>query len=116
VNQVIDARPANTGIATVIYVLYLVTLISGVTAIIGVVMAYMYRDEAPEWLRTHYEMQIRTFWMGLLYSVIATILCTILIGFVLFFVIAVWWVIRCVKGLRSLDRREAYPDYRTWAV
>ena len=35
---------------------------------------------------------------------------------VLFFVIAIWWIIRCVKGLRYLDRREPYPDYRTWAV
>jgi uncharacterized membrane protein len=102
VNQVISDRPANTGIATVIYVLYLVTLISGITAIVGVVMAYMYRDEAPDF--------------GLLYSIVAGILCTILIGFALFFVIAIWWIIRCVKGLRHLDKREPYPDYRTWAV
>lgn len=115
-NQVIGDRPANTGIATVIYVLYLVALISGVTAIVGVIMAYMYRDEAPDWLRTHYEMLIRTFWIGVLYLIIATILCTILIGFALFFVIGIWWIIRCVKGLKQLDRREPYPDYRTWAV
>jgi uncharacterized membrane protein len=116
VNQVINDRPANTGTATVVYVLYLVTLISGITAIIGVIMAYMYRDEAPDWLRTHYEMQIRTFWIGLLYCVIAGILCAVLIGFVLFFVIAIWLIVRCVKGLRYLDRREPYPDYQTWAV
>jgi uncharacterized membrane protein len=116
VNEVISDRPANTGIATVIYVLYLVTVISGVTALIGVVMAYLYRDEAPAWLRTHYEFQIRTFWIGVLYSLIAGILCFVFIGFVLFFVIAVWWIIRCVKGLRYLDRRESYPDYQTWAV
>ena len=115
-NQVIDERPANTGIATVIYVLYLVTLISGITVLVGVIMAYIYRDGAPEWLRTHYEMQIRTFWLALLYSAIAFILCSIFIGFVLFFVIVVWWIVRCVKGLRQLDRREPYPDYRTWAV
>ncbi|MET0534904.1 MAG: DUF4870 domain-containing protein, partial [Steroidobacter sp.] len=110
-NQVVTDRPANTGIATVIYVLYLVTIISGITAIIGVIMAYMYRDEAPDWLRNHYDFQIRTFWLGLLYSVIAGILCLIFIGFVLFFVIAVWWIIRCVKGLRHLDRREPYPNW-----
>jgi uncharacterized membrane protein len=117
VNQLIEDRPTNTGIPTVIYVLYLLTLITGgVTALIGVVMAYMYRDEAPEWLRTHYEMLIRTFWIGLLYSIIAGILLAVLVGFLLYFVIAVWLVIRCVKGLRQLDRREPYPDYRTWAV
>jgi uncharacterized membrane protein len=116
VNQVVTDRAENTGIPTIIYVLYLVTLISGITAVIGVIMAYIYRDGAPAWLRTHYEWQIRTFWLGVLYGLIAGILCTILIGFVLLFVVAIWWIIRCVKGLRYLDRREPYPDYQNWAV
>ena len=115
-NQVISDRPANTGIATVIYVLYLLALISGITALVGVVMAYMYRDDSPDWLRVHYEFQIRTFWIGLLYFIISGILSLVLIGFVLMFVVAVWWIIRCVKGLRHLDKREAYPDYLTWAI
>lgn len=115
-NQVISDRPGNTGIATIIYVLYLLALVSGITAIVGVVMAYMYQDDAPGWLRAHYEFQIRTFWIGLLYFTVSIILCAILIGVVLLFVVAVWWIIRCVKGLRYLDKREAYPDYLTWAV
>lgn len=116
-NQVISDRPANTGIVTVIYVLYLLALLSGgITALVGVVMAYMYRDDAPDWLRTHYEMLIRTFWLGLLYFIIAGILWVVLIGMVLTFVVAVWLIIRCVKGLRYLDKREPYPDYRTWTV
>jgi uncharacterized membrane protein len=114
VNQTVTESPANTNIATIIYVLYLLALVSGITAIVGVVMAYMYKDDAPEWLRTHYELQIRTFWLALLYGVIAGILCTILIGFLLLFVLAVWWIIRCVKGLRYVDQRAPYPDYRSW--
>lgn len=113
-NQTVTESPANTNIATIIYVLYLLTLVSGITGIVGVIMAYMYKDDAPEWLRTHYELQIRTFWIGLLYAVIAGILCTILIGFVLMFVLAIWWIIRCVKGLKYLDQRVPYPDYRSW--
>jgi uncharacterized membrane protein len=114
VNQAVTERPVSTNIATIVYVLYLLTVLTGITAIIGVVMAYINKDDAPEWLRSHYELQIRTFWIGVLYSIVAGILCTILIGFVLFFVIAIWWIIRCVKGLKYLDQRAPYPDYRGW--
>ena len=113
-NQAVTDRPVSTNMATAVYVLYLVTLISGITAIVGVIMAYMYKDDAPDWLRTHYELQIRTFWIGLLYTAIAIILCTILIGFVLLFAVAVWWIVRCVKGLKYLDQRVPYPDHRGW--
>ena len=54
-------------------------LVTGVTILVGVVMTYIYKDESPEWLRTHYEQQIRLFWIGLLYCVIAGILTAILI-------------------------------------
>jgi len=114
VNQSVTEQPGNTGMVTVIYVLYLLALVSGVTAVIGVVMAYIYRDEAPAWLRTHYELQIRTFWIGILYAIISSILCMVLIGFLLLFVLAIWLIIRCVKGIRYVDQRQPYPDYRSW--
>ena len=108
-------RTGNADMAKIIYVLYLIGLVTGITILVGVVMAYIYRDDAPEWLRTHYESQIRMFWMGLLYCLIAGLLLVILVGFLLYFVIAVWWIIRCVKGLKHLDQRSAYPDHRGWA-
>ena len=36
--------------ANLIYILYLVSLIVGVTALVGVIMAYMNKGEAPEWV------------------------------------------------------------------
>jgi len=113
-NQVATARQPSVGIAKIIYVLYLLGFFAGITAVIGLVMAYLYKDDAPEWLRTHYELQIRTFWIMLLYGLIAGILCIILIGFLLLFLIAIWWIIRCVKGLKYLDQNVAYPDHRSW--
>lgn len=114
-NEVTAEHTGNPDMAKIIYVLYLIGLLNGLTAVIGVVMAYIYKDGAPEWLRTHYELQIRTFWMAVLYCAIAGLLTLILIGFLLFFVIAVWWIVRCVKGLKHLDQRGAYPDHRGWA-
>src|SRR5512138_1051573 len=108
-------RPAITDSgAKIIYVLYLVSLVVGVTALVGVVMAYVNVGDAPEPLKTHYRFQIRTFWMLLLYSVVSGILVLVLVGGVLFVFVAVWLVVRSVKGLKHLDRGEPYPNATTW--
>jgi len=115
-NQAAVGREPSTTVAKIVYVLYLLGFFAGITALIGVVMAYIYKDDAPDWLRTHYELQIRTFWMMLLYATIAGILCLILIGFLLLLLVAIWWIIRCVKGLKYLDRQAAYPDHLSWTL
>lgn len=109
-----DRQNVDTNMAKVIYILYLIGIAVGVTAIVGVIMAYVYRDNAPDWLKTHYQLQIRTFWMMLLYSCVAFVLVFVVIGFVLFLAIAVWWIIRCVRGLKALDERTAYPNHLGW--
>jgi uncharacterized membrane protein len=115
-NEVTAERTGNPDMAKIVYILYLVGLVTGgLTILVGVIMAYVYRDESPEWLRTHYTSQIRMFWMSLLYWCIAALLVFVLIGFLLFVVIAVWWIIRCIKGLKALDQKAAYPDYLGWA-
>ena len=114
-NEVSAERTGNPDMAKVVYVLYLIGLVTGITMIVGVVMAYIYKDESPDWLRTHFESQIRIFWIGILYCIIAGLLIFLLIGFLLYLVIAVWWIVRCVKGLKYLDQKVAYPDYQSWA-
>jgi uncharacterized membrane protein len=115
-NQTVTEGSANSGIANVIYVLYLLALLNGVTAVIGVIMAYIYRDDAPEWLRTHYELQIRTFWMGLLIGAIGFLLSWVLIGIPILLALAVWWIVRCVKGIKYVGDRAAYPNYLGWGL
>ncbi|MFL5431492.1 MAG: hypothetical protein ACJ79M_17880, partial [Myxococcales bacterium] len=43
--------------ARIIYVLYLVAPVTGVTAVIGVVFAYINEAQASEWLKAHYRLQ-----------------------------------------------------------
>lgn len=100
--------------AKIVYVLYLVSLVVGVTSLVGLVMAYVNVGDAPESLRTHYRFQIRTFWIGLLYGVAGVLLTLLGIGIVILVFAAVWLVVRCVKGLKHLDRREPYPNVETW--
>ncbi len=100
--------------AKIVYILYLVALVSGITAIIGVIMAYVNVGDAPEPLRTHYRFQIRTFWIAILYFVASLVLTAVAIGAFLFVLVAVWYIIRCAKGLQYLARGQAYPNAGTW--
>jgi len=111
---VAQEKPTTEGTAKVVYILYLVGIIFGVTGIIGVVMAYLNRGDAPEWLKTHYQFQIRTFWIGALYIVIGGILAMVVIGYLVLLFWVLWLIVRCVKGMKSLDQKEAHPNPTGW--
>ncbi len=98
----------------VVYVLYLVSLLVGITSIVGVIMAYVNRGAAPEWLHGHYRFQIRTFWIGLLYALVGTITAPIGIGVLILLFAVVWFIIRCVKGMMVLNEGKEHPDPGSW--
>ena len=107
------SAPSDTA-AKVVYVLYLGSLLVGVTSLIGALVAYVNAGDAPEPLRSHYRFQIRTFWIGLLYSIVAFLLALAAIGVVFFVLIGIWLIVRCAKGLKYLGRGEPYPNATTW--
>jgi uncharacterized membrane protein len=103
----------------IVYVLYLahfVPVVGWVSTIVGLVLAYVERDSAPAWLKSHYTFQLRTFWIGLLYYVISITLCLILIGIPLLVATWVWFIVRCALGLARLSRNEPYPTPNNWLV
>jgi uncharacterized membrane protein len=102
--------------AMAIYILYLASFAFPPLAIVGVVLAYVSRDVAPDWLKTHYTFQIYTFWLGLLYWAVSIVLIVILIGIPLIFATMVWVIVRCALGLNRLMRREGYPNPQTWVT
>jgi len=108
------AGTANGKTANLIYILYLFGLVAGITAIIGLIMAYIYRDGAPAWLRTHYRFQIRTFWIGLVYLVIGILTSPIFIGYFVLLFWLFWLVVRCVKGIKLVDEGHAQLNSETW--
>lgn len=107
-------QPADTTIATVIYALLLGGFVIGITPIVGVVIAYVYRGKGPPWLDEHYRYQIRTFWIGLLYAFIAALLSLIGIGLILMLGLAIWLIVRCVKGFKGLQEKRAPSKMETW--
>ncbi|NOY49692.1 MAG: hypothetical protein GXO88_03885 [Chlorobi bacterium] len=96
-----------------IYILFLVSLVFGITAIIAAVIAYISKDDPmPDWLRTHYRFLISTFWKGMLFLVVGAITSFIVVGVFILVFFYVWVIIRCTKGMKRLDMSEAQvvPD------
>ena len=108
-----EPQPPGSGersLVNIVYILYLVSLIFGITALIGVIIAYVNRRDAPEWLWSHYDFQIRTFWIGLLYLVIGVLLTFLFVGWLLLVLWYIWIIVRCARGMKYLARGERYPS------
>jgi uncharacterized membrane protein len=109
-------EPGKTNLQ-LIYILYLISFVfSGIPVLIGVVMAYINRGKSASWIDTHYTWLIRTFWIGLLYSLIAAILMLAFIGVILMIAVLVWIIIRCIIGLQALGRGEPIRNPQSWIL
>src|SRR5262245_36910802 len=95
--QPFERSPGNVNL---VYYLYLASVVVGLTAIIGLIIAYMNRGPGSDWLDSHYRFQIRTFWIGLLYGLIGLLLTFVIIGFLVLLFVLIWWIVRCIKGLQ----------------
>ena len=115
----------------VIYGLYLAGFITGgITSIVGVVLAYVGRGSAPAWADSHYDFQIRTFWLTVLAAVVLTVfaivsvpLILVLVGLAmlllvgpLFMALAVWYGLRCAIGLNHALNSRPYPNPHTLMI
>lgn len=109
------SQSSTLGLARAVYVLHLVGLITGgLTAIAGVIIAHLNAGEATPLLREHFRFQYRTFWIGLLYWFIAGITTLAFIGWLLMVVITLWWIVRCARGLSTLNRNVKPARVDTW--
>ena len=98
-----------------IYILYLIGLVFGITAIVGVVIAYSNKDdEMPEWLKSHYQYLINTFWKGLIMIIAGVLSIVIVVGIFILIFWTIWIIIRYVKGIKYLDTKQAHPDPEGW--
>lgn len=98
------------------YVLLLVSPLFMITAVVAVVIAYIYQEDAPVWLRSHYHLQIRTFWISLLFIVAGMLTWWILLGQLVLVLWLVWLLVRCIRGIRYLNLRRPYPYPQSWWI
>jgi uncharacterized membrane protein len=99
----------------IVYGLYLAGIFTAnLTLFIGVIIAYVYRKDAAPWLQTHYRYQIRTFWIGMLYSSIAFVLSIIYIGALLWPLLVIWLAVRCILGWLAIRKQQPPARPNSW--
>jgi len=117
---------------TVVYALYLLGLVNGLTVLIGLIIAYANRNGSSSRAQSHYIFQIRTFWLAVVWWIVGG-LCMmwgmmwgwipiiglvgipfVILGGLVFAVTHVWFALRAIIGLVYVSRGEAHPRPRTW--
>ncbi len=109
-----EDKSGSAAKAKLVYILYLLGIVTGVAGIVGVVLAYVHKSDSPDWLQTHFEFQIRTFWIGLIFFPFIVLLSIVLIGYFIWLLWVVWLSVRCIKGMKSLDKSQAVEDPKSW--
>ncbi len=91
-------------LTTVIYGLYALSLVIGVTAIVAIVLDYIKKDDTRgTWLESHFSWQIRTFWWSVVWMVVGWIAWIILAGWLVWGVAGIWFIYRIAKGWLNLN-------------
>lgn len=100
---------------TIVSLLYLSSFVLGVTGLVGVVLAYVWRGESREpWEASHYQYLINTFWIGLIGTVIGLILLIVVVGVFIWIAAMVLVVVRSVLSIVRAQKHEPMPNPGTW--
>jgi len=105
---------SDNALALIVYVLYCVGYFTAIPALIGVIIAHLKVHDTDAVLRSHYQFQIRTFWIGLLYFAIGVPLCLVLIGIPVLAWWLLWSLIRIIKGITSVNEYKPIANPRSW--
>lgn len=104
---------------TVVSLLYLGGFVTGISALIGLILAYIWGGDRPaEWEQSHFRYHIRTFWICVLQAIIAGLICLTIILIplaVLWYIwIVVWTAVRTIKALLAAQKQQPIHNPGTW--
>ncbi|MFT4076723.1 MAG: hypothetical protein QM647_14460 [Asticcacaulis sp.] len=111
------------------YALLLFTVMTfGLTALIAMLIANFAEDKGPDWIKTHYEFQKRTFWYGIgpvlasavvytfvqRHGITQPVITTVMLGLVL--LTLAYTVGRAIMGFNHILHDRPIPNPKTWLV
>ena len=94
---------SDSGVALIVYILYLIGFVTGITALVGVIIGHLYRRSATQQVVTHLRFQVRTFWVGAIYFVLGCLLWYFIIGIPLLLWWGAWTLVRVIRGMLLLN-------------
>ncbi|MGB0712169.1 MAG: DUF4870 family protein [Gammaproteobacteria bacterium] len=98
-------RGEDKRFVAILYGLQALGLVVGITFLVALVLAYLRREDIGDHrLQAHLSWQIRTFWWGLLWNIIAGATVWFFgLGAVLGVLVWLWVLYRVVRGLLRLN-------------
>ncbi|WP_018693142.1 DUF4870 family protein [Algicola sagamiensis] len=113
-NTVLSNQPRSqssaSAYATLVYALQALSFFTVIPFFAGVVINYIKRDDVRGTIAdSHFSWQIKTFWYGLLWTVVGSVLSVVLIGYFILALNFIWLIYRVVRGwLKLVDKRPMY--------
>ncbi|ESQ88593.1 hypothetical protein ABAC460_14980 [Asticcacaulis sp. AC460] len=115
------------GMAMLVYaLLFFMALTIGLTGVVAlIIVTFADSDKTPDWIKSHYQFQVRTFWMGIVPTFLTFFLSQFLVRtyqvqpIYMFFVvmpILAWVAGRCAMGFNHLLYGRPYPNPKAWVV
>jgi uncharacterized membrane protein len=105
--------------------LFLMVLTFGMTGVIALLIASFREDDAADWLKSHYEFQRNTFWLGVV-PIIASFVAGMVLraqgienqimALALVLIPLIYLTGRCVMGFNHLMYNRPYPNPKSWLV
>lgn len=107
-DNITDSKTKDT--VLIVYILQAVSLLVGITLLIGVIINYIKRSDAKgTWLESHISWQIRTFWLYLCFIIIGGATVIIGIGYLILLIAYIWLIYRICKGwIRLSENKPVY--------
>lgn len=93
--------------ALVGYILYALSIIIPFASIAAVILAYLKRSESRgTWVESHFNWLIKTFWVGLIGTIIGIILMFVVIGWFVLLAVTIWVIYRIIRGWLALSENR----------
>jgi uncharacterized membrane protein len=106
--------------AMIINYLFLANITFPLTAIVALILSYVWRNEiersGPDsdyWMLSHFDYHIRTFWIALCACIVGFVLLIVVIGVFVFLAVTIWVIVRCIMSLQRCQYGEEMPDSQT---
>ncbi len=117
-----DAR----GLAMLNYaLLFFMVMTVGATGVVALIIANLAEIKAAEWIRTHYQFQMRTFWIGVAPAILTYVIGMVLLRryhldplamFAVVMPVLAWTTARVATGFNHLLNSRPYPNPKTWLI
>jgi uncharacterized membrane protein len=117
-----DGRPLP--MLNYVFLFFMVMTVGG-SGVVALLIANFAEDKAPDWIKTHYQFQVRTFWIGVVPAILSYFLGQYLLHvlkispMLMFFVVIpvlLWIVGRVAMGFNHLMYSRPIPNPKSWLV